>query len=221
MKVGTDGVLIGAWAGLSRHPARVLDVGSGTGLVALMIAQRSEEWNARVHGVEIDHASVEQARQNAEASPWSSRITIFHDDFSRFIRDRDGEYGLIVSNPPYFTNSLASPDSGRTTARHAQSLTYDGLAYGAAKMLAPDGVFAVIIPTEEEAYMVRTAFLNGLFARRKTYVVTVAEGQPKRVMLEFDRQEGECLSDELTVEQTRGVFGTNYMALTRDFYLKF
>lgn len=221
MKVGTDGVLIGAWFDLSSKPRAILDVGTGTGLIALMAAQRSEEWNARIDGIEIEPGSAEQARQNAEQSPWTERITVYHGDFIHFADAHKGKYDLVVSNPPYFMDFLPSPDADRNTVRHTQSLTYDALARGAAKVLNGNGIFSVIIPSSEERIMLRAAFSNDLHPRRKTSVRTLAEAEPKRVMTEFVKRETEYTESEIVIEERQGVFNAEYMALTNDFYLKF
>lgn len=216
MKVGTDGVLIGAWASVGEGTHRILDIGTGTGLIALMLAQRSAE--AQVVGVEIDAESVEQARENVACSPWNDRITIVGSSVQEF--DADQKFDLIVSNPPYFVDSQKCPDEGRTTARHTDTLSFAELMQSASRLLSPDGRFAVIIPAEAAMSVIAAGALHLV---RRCDVRTKPSGQPKRVMLEFSpRFEGAALRETLTIgDGTAGGYSPEYKALTRDFYLKF
>lgn len=143
MKVGTDGVLLGAWAGVRPADRRILDVGTGTGLIALMMAQRAPE--ALITGVDVEEVS--QARENAAASPWGGRVAFVQCPVQEFAPDE--RFDLIVSNPPFFVDSLTCPDEGRTTARHAVRLPFDQLRDAVVRLLAAEGRFAVILPTDE------------------------------------------------------------------------
>lgn len=143
MKVGTDGVLLGAWAGVRPSDRRILDVGTGTGLIALMMAQRAPE--ALITGVDVEEVS--QARENAAASPWGGRVAFVQCPVQEFAPDE--RFDLIVSNPPFFVDSLTCPDEGRTTARHAVRLPFDQLRDAVVRLLAAEGRFAVILPTDE------------------------------------------------------------------------
>lgn len=220
MKVGTDGVLLGAWATVRPTDRRLLDIGTGTGLVAMMLAQRTEACAARIVGVDIE--PVEQARENAAASPWADRLSFEQTAVQAY--DPGVRFDLIVSNPPFFVDSLTCPDRGRTTARHAVALPFEELRDAAVRLLAPSGRFAVILPTDEGARF--EALARGVLAlRRCTRVRTVPRREPKRVLLEFEAACGAVAepSDDCLTIGTGGheSYTAEYRALTRDFYLKF
>ena len=214
MKVGTDGVLLGAWfpisAGLS-----VLDIGTGTGLIALMAAQRGA---GSVTAVEIDAAAAEQAGMNAANSPWADRIAVEHTDIADFTGVK---YDRIVCNPPYFRDSLRCPDSGRNTARHNDSLSYETLAASAARLLADDGLLCLVLPYDSVETFSKCAVANGLEMCRRTDVVTVAGKTPKRSLVAFGRH---CPTLDICVLEMCGTDGEEtleYIALVKDFYLKY
>lgn len=215
MKVGTDGVLLGAWTSILESDRRILDIGTGTGLIALMAAQRSS--SAHVVGVEIDVASAGQARENVVASPWSDRVEIVAADIRNYRPEEP--FDLVISNPPYFVDSLKSPDSGRTAARHTVSLGFDELMHAAERMLVPGGRLAVIVPTEAAARVVAAGNMPLL---RRCDVCSKPSSEPIRTMLEF--ADGYCGAPQfssLTIGDGDGGYTDEYMALTRDFYLKF
>ncbi len=213
MKVGTDGVLLGAWA--SVHGARrILDVGTGTGLVALMLAQRSD---APVVAVEIDEDAVCQARENAERSPWAERITVVQADFNTY--SPAGKYDVVVSNPPYFSDSLRCPDHRRTHARHTGSLTYDGLFRGVSSLLSDDGAFTLVIPVEMADNVIGIAHSCRLSPIRRLNVCTKPGGDIRRVLLTFRWGEHLCEVEELLTEVERHRYSDAYIALTRAYYL--
>ena len=219
MKVGTDGVLLGAWAGLDGHEKHILDVGTGTGLIALMAAQLTQE--AIIDAVEIDAGAARQATENGKASPWPDRIRVHHTTIQEFSRRATLRYDHILSNPPFFVRSLKAPDASRTTARHADTLSFIDLACAAHQLLAPQGRLSVIYPTGEAAAFETAAREKGLFCTRKTTVRGTPDGVPKRVLMEFTKQEGVCRKETLTIELDRHRYTDEYIALTRDFYLKF
>lgn len=180
MKVGTDGVLVGAWAGVRPSDTRILDIGTGTGLIALMMAQRVA--SAHVVGVDVD--DVVQARENADASPWSDRVSFVQCPVQKYAPDEP--FDLIVSNPPFFVDSLTCPDAGRTAARHAVLLPYDELCDAVVRLLAPAGRFAVVLPVAEAERFL--ALCRGkLRPTRRTDVRTTPKRTPKRALLEFVR----------------------------------
>ena len=182
MKVGTDGVLLGAWAGVRPSDRRMLDIGTGTGLIALMLAQRSPE--AFVTGVDID--DVSQARENADASPWGGRVAFERCPVQEFAAPEP--FDLIVSNPPFFVDSLTCPDEGRTAVRHAVHLPYDELRDAVLRLLAPAGRFAVILPTAEAARFLAVC-AGRLALVRRTDVRTTPRRPAKRALMEFVRAE--------------------------------
>lgn len=216
MKVGTDGVLVGAWATVRATDRAVLDIGTGTGLLALMLAQRNPE--AQVVAVEIDAESAAQARENVAGSLWRDRIRVEECAVQEFSAEQ--KFDLIVSNPPYFVDSLKCPDGSRNMARHTDTLSFAELMQAAERLLAPEGRFAVIVPSEAALTVIAAGNLHLV---RRCDVRTKPSGTPKRVMLEFSpRFEGAAQREELTIgDGTNGGYSPEYVALTRDFYLKF
>lgn len=213
--VGTDGVLLGAWAQVEgRH--RILDIGTGSGLIALMAAQR--EPHARVVGIEIDPAAAQQARKNVERSPFVKRVDIKEEDVKIFHTEE--EFDCILCNPPFFTEDTQSPDANRARARHATLLRFPELISSACRMLSPDGEFHVILPASEEVSFVNQCFINGLKLTRCCQVRTVSRKSPKRVLLSF-AQEGNIATkhEELVLQNTDGSRSESYSDLTKDFYL--
>lgn len=214
MKVGTDGVLLGAWTDVA-HSKHLLDIGSGTGLVALMLAQRC---SGEITGIEIDKEAVKQSRENVAASPWKERIEILWQDVRQYTPN--DLYDTIVSNPPYFVDSLKCPDGQRNTARHSDTLDADQLIEKAASLLHPSGRFSVIIPSDLSERFIQTAASYGLHPSRYTQVITRPSLPPKRSLLEFRKEITACVTDELLIELDRHVYSEAYIALTKDFYLK-
>ncbi len=225
MKVGTDGVLLGAWAPVD-DARRILDVGTGTGLVALMLAQRSD---ALITAIEIDESAVCQAIENSERSPWSHRITVVQADFNTYKPDE--KYDLIVSNPPYFTNSMRCPDHQRNHARHTDTLTYETLVRRASGLLSESGTLAVVLPAEMAESVTHIACACHLSPVRRLNVRTKPDGDVRRVLLAFRRGERPCEAneqasdtlpcevEELLTEVERHRYSDAYIALTRDYYL--
>ena len=218
MKVGTDGVLLGAWVRLRDSDLSLLDVGTGTGVIALMLAQRSVSVGSRISAVDIDPLSVEEAGMNFRNSSWRERLEARYLDFRTM---EGGRFDLIVSNPPYFINSLKAPEQRRSTARHTDSLSYSELVGSAVRNLAPGGRLAVILPAQESFAFIDEAVRRGLAITRKTLVRTTENNPPKRILIEASS--GECSIEEetvLTIQDASG-FTAPYKDLTRDFYLKF
>lgn len=214
MKVGTDGVLLGAWADCSKAK-RVLDIGTGTGVIALMIAQRSDAQS--IVGIDIDDSAAACAAHNFAFSPWSTTLRAEQSSVQEFAGEK---FDLIISNPPYFVDSLLCPDSQRTTARHTTSLTFEDLDKAVCRLLNKGGKFALILPVEQ---MERYISMTQLHLVRRCDVYPVVGGQVKRVMAEFAFEKGtDVVVENLAIERgQRGNYTEQYMDLTKDFYLKF
>lgn len=215
MKVGTDGVLLGAWFSLESGQS-VLDIGTGTGLVAIMAAQRGA---GKITAVEIDESAAVQAQSNAQASPWADRITVLTSDISDF--KSDSRFDRIVCNPPYFRDSLRCPDSGRNTARHNDSLDYETLVRCAVRLLSDKGTFAVVLPSDMAETFISSAFPAGLRPFRRTDIVTVSGKEPKRTLIEFSMNPSDCESSLLEMVGKDGQETSEYVSLVKDFYLKY
>lgn len=189
MKVGTDGVLLGAWASV-QNAHKILDVGTGTGLVALMLAQRSLP-DADIIALEIDGAAAGQARENVTRSPWKERVEVVQTDFRDY--QSSDKFDVIVSNPPYFVDSLECPDQQRNAARHNGSLTYEELLEGVVGLLAEDGTFTIVIPTDVADRVKMIAATKNLYAVRQLNVITKPGGIPKRTLITFTFSNQECV----------------------------
>lgn len=217
MKIGTDGVLLGAWVNLDQVYT-ALDVGTGTGLIGLMIAQRSE---ADIEAVEIEDAAFEEAVFNFEESPWSDRLFVYHASFQEFAQEMDESYDLIISNPPYFPGSEESTAmSPRQKARQAVSLSFDDLLHGTRELLADDGCFALVLPYLEKDNFIKRAAEFGLYPARTCDVRGRQDGAIVRVMMEFTKQNQETIEESLTIEIQRHQYTEDYTSLVKDFYLK-
>lgn len=215
MKVGTDGVLLGAWTDVSssRH---ILDIGTGTGLIALMLAQRCA--HARITAMDIETEAIEQARNNFLISPWKDRIEAVLQDIKSFSTSMT--YDTIVSNPPYFVNSLKCPNNQRNTARHTDTLDADSLLEKVATLLSEEGRFSIILPAEQMEEVIRIALGKKLYLSRQTMVITRPGLPPKRTLMEFSKSKTTFTANNLLIELDRHVYSEDYISLTRDFYLK-
>lgn len=218
MKVGTDGVLLGAWCDVA-GARRVLDVGTGCGVIALMVAQRNAE--AIIDAIEIDGASAQEAALNFSRSPWSERLHVVACDFNSVEAWWSGEkYDLIVSNPPFFTNGILPPDASRMSARHTQHLTYGQLLKNAGMLLTDGGKIALITPFDSVKEIIEGCVFNNLNISRKVNIVSVYGSTPKRVLWELVKYSCTMHESELVIEISPGVFSEEYVALCKDFYLK-
>ncbi len=206
MKVGTDGVLLGAWA---RGGDRMLDVGCGTGVIALMLAQRYPQ--GRVAALDIDEGAVCQTEQNVAQSPFADRVEVIQGAVQTF--ENNDCYDAIVSNPPYFVDSLNAPDPQRNIARHAEMLTYSQLMQAAWRLLKDDGELSVVVPFDYRQRMEDEAIFVGFFPSRLCAVRTAAHKAPKRFLLAFRKHPCNCEKAEMTLGDE------TYTILTRDFYL--
>ena len=217
MKVGTDGTLLGAWASMARPDGRILDIGTGTGLIALMMAQRFPK--AQVTAIDIDKEAVEQAQDNVSRSPFADRIHVCQADVNAF--ESSETFGAIVCNPPYFNNALICPDNQRTQARHTLSLSYQQLMSATWRLLSDEGIFSVIIPNDFFQQLESEAHLAGFFISR-IYGVRTIEGKPiKRYLIELTKKpRQELVKKEVLIEDTPNVRSEWYRELTKEFYIK-
>ena len=216
MKVGTDGTLLGAWA---RGGQRILDVGTGTGLIALMMAQRFPE--ASITAIDIDAEAGQQAAENVAASPFADRIQVVQAEVTTFdtpIRDII-QYDSIVCNPPYFVDSLTCPDRRRTLARHDRSLSYRQLMTAASRLLADDGELSVVIPFDCRIRLEQEAALAGLSKVRQCAVHTTPGKPPRRYLLAFRKHPAPLEEETGILEDSPGHRSSWYQQLTKDFYL--
>ena len=216
MKVGTDGVLLGAWADVDGKK-QLLDVGTGTGLIALMMAQRNAE--AKIWGIDVDDAAVEQARENRDECPWTDRIAILNCDFCYPFVLEDYQFDAIVSNPPFYKAQVYAPDSQRDMARRSEVLPMDQLMRNAANLLSPDGSLSLILPFADVNDAVGEAAVNGLYLKRRCDVVTTEGKSPKRSLLEFSKIIEPAVVSFITIYDKNHQYTDEFRRLTEPFYL--
>ena len=221
MKVGTDAILLGSWAS-AVDPANILDIGTGCGVIALMLAQRFPK--AQVHAVELDEQAANQASENFRDSPWTDRLSIIASPVQAF--SSDDKFDLITSNPPYFNDGLKPPDANRAAARHDDNLPTHELMEAVARLLNDSGHFSAIVPCERAEEFEAAATYQNLVCRRRCLVLPTPTAPPKRVMLEFRRTDSNHVCDvaseesTLVVELERHRYSQEYAALAKDFLLK-
>ena len=221
MKVGTDGVLLGAWCSVADYPDTILDIGAGTGVITLMIAQRSDAMT--IDAVEVDENAYEQTVFNFEESDWGDRLYCYNATFAEFadeIAEEEETYDLIVSNPPFYTDDFETEDAARNKARFTSSLSFEELIIGVAKILSENGKFCVVIPFKEEENFINLARGNQLFLNRICRVKGNETSEVKRCLLEFSFNESELQEENLVIEIARHQYTEDYINLTKDFYLK-
>lgn len=220
MKVGTDGVLLGAWANVC-EANNILDIGTGSGLIALMLAQRTNN-SINIDAVEIDDDAFCQAQENINASPWATKLSIYNIDFQTYSHQTNKKYDLIVSNPPYFTDAFKATGDSRNTARHTDSLSFEDLLTGVKNIILPLGRLAVVLPITEGEIFITKALAEGFSLRKKIFVKPTPTKLAKRILMEFSMQEDvEIEIKELIVELTRHNYSDEYKHICKDFYLKF
>jgi len=225
MQIGTDGVLLGAWVSLHRHPQSILDIGSGTGVIALQLAQRSQAMT--IDAIEIDDDAYEQCTENFENSPWGDRLFCYHasvQEFAEELASGDSseieKYDVIVSNPPFYSEDFKSRDAARDRARFTESLPFDHLLVCAAHLLSENGTFSVIIPKKEETHFIEMAAQVQLYPFRICNVQGTPTSEVIRTLLEFSFQKTDIETSFLTIEKSRHDYTSDYIALVKDFYLK-
>jgi tRNA1Val (adenine37-N6)-methyltransferase len=228
MKIGTDGVLLGAWCPIDNKPFSVLDIGAGTGILSLMIAQRT--FAEQIDSLEIDEDAYEQCVENFENSPWSDRLFCFHAGLDEFVEEPEDDpsdselaqqYDLIISNPPFYAEDYKTDNSQRDAARFQDALPFEELVEAADLLLSENGIFAVIIPFKEEERFIDLCAQVELYPVKVTRVKGTHNTPIVRSLLAFKRYELSVLTaDELVIEVNRHEYTNEYINLTKDFYLK-
>ncbi|WP_299182968.1 methyltransferase [uncultured Aquimarina sp.] len=218
MKIGTDAVLLGSWVPVSDNVSSILDVGTGTGVIALIMAQRS--YAEIIDAVEIDAAAYEQSVENFEASDWGDRLFCYHASFQEFFQEIDDKYDLLISNPPFYTDTYKTEDATRDVARFEDALPFEHLFIGVSHLLSEKGKFAVVLPFKEENNAIKIAKSAGLFPEKITRVQGNPSSEIKRSLLLFGFDQVEIEKDELIIETGRHQYTPEYIELTKDFYLK-
>jgi len=217
MKVGTDGVLLGAWVN-AENSDNILDIGTGTGLIALMLAQKS---SAQIVSVEIDDDAVEQARENLSTSKWSDRMRVYHCSFQDFISFSDLKYDLIITNPPFFENSLKPPDKKRNFARHSDTLPASELLSGVNHFLSDKGNFYIILPYVQAQVFIVDAALCHLYCVSKLNCKPASNKKVNRVLMQFSRKRSKIKETEIVIRDNNNEYTKQYRELTKDYYLGF
>lgn len=218
MQIGTDGVLLGAWVSIENNPFSILDIGAGTGVIALQLAQRSDA--EMIDALEVDDNAYEQCVDNFENSPWGDRLFCYHASLGEFIEEIEDKYDLIVSNPPFYSEDYKTSDESRDLARFNDSLPFDELIFSASQLLSEEGIFAVVIPRKEEEGFLKLAEQENLFPNRICRVKGNETSQEKRSLIAFSFEKSTPKIENLTIETSRHKYTEEYISLVNEFYLK-
>jgi tRNA1Val (adenine37-N6)-methyltransferase len=225
MKVGTDGVLLGAWSSLDHDPETILDIGAGTGLLSLMMAQRAPQ--SFIEAIEIDAEAYEQCTENFEDAPWADRLFCYHASLMEFVEylstDKAGveeQYDLLICNPPFYDGSYKTQEKARNQARFQDAMPFEHLVYAAANLLSEKGQLAVILPYKSYRSFVELAASAALYPLRICQVKGTPHSEPKRVLLQLSFDRSEVVEQDLVIETKRHEYTKAYIELTKDFYLK-
>lgn len=218
MKIGTDGVLLGAWTSIKKMPDSILDIGAGTGILSLMLAQRT---NAElIDAIEIDDNAYEQCVDNFEQSPWGDRLFCYHASLEEFVEEIEDKYDLIICNPPFYSEDYKTKNNQRDLARFQDAMPFEYLIESVSKLLSENGIFSVVIPFKEETLFVDLASKVNLFPNKKLHIKGNPESEIKRSLIEFSFRESEIIIESLIIETERHQYTEDYINLTKDFYLK-
>ena len=218
LKVGTDAVLLGAFVNPDK-PKAILDIGCGSGIIALMMAQKSD---SKIDAIDIDFESVQEAKFNFKNSLWSDQLIAIYSSLSDYVKQSERKYDLIISNPPFFNNSLKSPSDRNNLSKHTSSLSHAGLLSGVKNLLSADGVFAVIIPFDQMSSFLNIALIEGLYCLQKLIIYPTSKKPANRIILVLSNNLPIKANEEsLTIRDESGNFTKQYKILTGDFYLNF
>ncbi len=218
MQIGTDGVLLGAWAAIPKNTFSILDIGAGTGVIALQMAQRSHA--ELIDAIEIEENAYEQCVENFENSPWNDRLFCYHASLEEFTEEIDDTYDLIVSNPPFYDENFTSAEATRNTARFTEALPFSELIKNAAKLLSVKGVFCLIIPHKNQKEVLQLAKEAGFYLQKITLVQGNTNAPVKRNLLQFGFTEVTLVKTHLIIEKERHEYTQEYQDLVKAFYLK-
>ncbi|OIQ20306.1 methyltransferase [Lacinutrix sp. MedPE-SW] len=218
MKIGTDGVLLGAWTTITKQPFATLDIGAGTGILSLMLAQRSHA--EVIDALEIDERAYEQCVENFEASPWSDRLFCYHADLAEFTEEIEDKYDLIICNPPFYNEDYKTENTQRDLARFQDAMPFEHLVASVSKLLMEDGTFCTVIPFKEENKFIALASAVNLMPNKITRVRGTLNSEIKRSLIEMSFRESAIEINELIIENTRHDYTKEYINLTKEFYLK-
>jgi tRNA1Val (adenine37-N6)-methyltransferase len=217
MKVGTDSVLLGAWTD-TEEASSILDIGTGTGIIALMLAQRS---HAHIDALDIDSIACQQASDNIRKSPWPDKIRVINKSFENYYRNSTDKYDLLVSNPPFFKNSLKPEDNKRSMARHADSLPYQELLAGVAQLITDNGRFCIVLPYTEAQLFIVDAALHYLYCNLKLNVKPCTSDKVNRVLMQFSKKRTILSEENISILDDKRKYTLDYKKLTKEYYLNF
>lgn len=218
MKIGTDSVLLGAWTSLEKRPFSILDIGAGTGVLSLMLAQRSTA--QLIDAIEIDDNAYEQCVDNFEQSPWGDRLFCYHASLQEFVEEIEDKYDLIICNPPFYAEDYKSENKSRDLARFQDAMPFEHLLKSVSKLLSDEGLFSVIIPFKEEKRVINLASDYNFFPNKILHVKGHITSKIKRSLIEFSSNKNNISVSELIIEIERHQYTQDYINLTKDFYLK-
>jgi len=212
MKVGTDAVLLGAWLPVSENCHAILEIGSGCGVISLMLAQRTD---AKIIGVDIDEESVNEAQKNAENAPWKNRVQFIHENIQHFAQKTVQKFNIIVSNPPFFENSLKSPKTRKNISKHNDTLSLEELVAAVNILLSENGCFGVILPVEMAGKMEKLSLEKCLYATKKTWVYPTPTKKANRMLILFKREPAVCEEDKLIIRDNG--YTNEYLQLVKEY----
>ncbi len=218
MKIGTDAVLLGAWASIEQQPFSILDIGAGTGILALMLAQRSQA--EIIDAIEIDDLAYEQCVDNFEQSSWGDRLFCYHASLDEFVEEIEDQYDLIVCNPPFYSEDYKTTSSQRDMARFQDAMPFEHLLESVSILLSKNGVFTVVMPFNEEVKFIETAQKFNLFPNKTLHIKGNPDSDIIRSLIEFSFRESETSIKSLIIEIERHQYTQDYVNLTKNFYLK-